>query len=709
MKFSRIPSLIVLASIFNLQAGEMPVPKCVYKPTFMTGYDSFTGGTAFICENPVGQGKIMVTAMHLFGPACGLEEQYSAEEIPKNFIAVTGLSMSNNKSFVTSVEPMMVVGSNVDDEDGSSGDIAAYQLPLGSKAESLKLSDIPPKIGDVVYLFGRQRGRADLQSIKAVVESVSEEEIVYWYASNKLNMAGTSGAPVINSKGEVVALNTAGGEQDGKLYGFGNPSASMINMLKKSQNMIANNFTEYALSSELSPDATYTVELLIDRARIEFDPNYWDDWSERSDAREAKGYKPQFSEEDVRPAEKELNKLTWLSLQRTSDKERPVRDLSALRLLPALAGLVVSNNEITDISAIGSSVNLKRLILSRNPISDISALKNCMEIEDLELVEMPIEDFSVLEKLSNLRELTISAEQIPAFKKLKRLEYLTKLEIQGDSFDSFKEFPDMPNLRVIRGAEVKSLVGLEKFTKLENLVNFSGDFDTLEPLANLKALTHINITSPAVSSLKPLSGLLALRDLWLNTDNPNIDLSPLGSLPALHDLTVKHNREEVKSLKSFKATLESWDIEFLAPEARYTPSLEMEVVDQKTFDVFDTVKPFNVNKLDVNEGLLTSELEWLDERIEDVLSIDFEEGEDYTIPFQWGGARSRTVVLLSEEAVDAFPRLVLGIQKVLSTAKKDWIIYFQSEDDDFIVWIYPDKIMVTKEYEKKVRKLIKPN
>ena len=76
----------------------------------------------------------------------------------------------------------------------------------------------------------------------------------------------------------------------------------------------------------------------------------------------------------------------------------------------------------------------------------------------------------------------------------------------------------------------------------------------------------------------------------------------------------------------------------------------------------------------------------------------------------WNGARSRTVVLLSDKAVGAFPWLVLGIQEVLCHATKDWIIYFQSDDVEevFAVWVYPDKIMVTKEQEKTVRRLIHP-
>lgn len=468
-------------------------------------------------------------------------------------------------------------------------------------------------------------------------------------------------------------------------------------------------FTEYALSPTLTPDATYTVEILIEKARARFDPNYWDDWSARGDARESPDYKPQFSKEHVNPAEQELRVLSWLSLQRTRAAARPIRDLSALQLLPAVAGLVLINNDISDISPIANCTNLRRLCLQKNPIRDISALANCTKIEELELGETPIGDFAVLETLPNLRKLSISIDQIPAFRRLTRLQCIKKLEFGLGAFDSFEGFPEMPELRVIQGAKVERLDGLQSFPKLENLVNVSGAFDTLEPLANSKALTHANILGSRVRSIEPLSALVSLRALWLNTDAPALDLSPLESLPALREVTVKCNGEELADLDRFRDSLESWDVEFRAPKPRHSPSLELEIVDQKTFDVYDREKPYNVTKSDTNEGLLSSELEWLDEQIDDVLSADFEKDEDYTIPFKWEGARSRTVVLLSERAIQAFPRLVLGIQKVLSTAKNDWIIYFQSEDDDFIVWIYPEKIMVTNEHAKNVGKLINRN
>jgi hypothetical protein len=55
-----------------------------------------------------------------------------------------------------------------------------------------------------------------------------------------------------------------------------------------------------------------------------------------------------------------------------------------------------------------------------------------------------------------------------------------------------------------------------------------------------------------------------------------------------------------------------------------------------------------------------------------------------------------------------FAKLVTQMQQVLCNAKNDWILYFQSEgtDPEFIVWVYPNKIMVSHEYEDRVRRLL---
>lgn len=68
-------------------------------------------------------------------------------------------------------------------------------------------------------------------------------------------------------------------------------------------------------------------------------------------------------------------------------------------------------------------------------------------------------------------------------------------------------------------------------------------------------------------------------------------------------------------------------------------------------------------------------------------------------------------MLLSDGAITSFRRLALGLQEVLCHTRYDWILYFQSdcydaEDCDFIVWLYPDKIVTTPQYAETIRRLI---
>ncbi len=475
--------------------------------------------------------------------------------------------------------------------------------------------------------------------------------------------------------------------------------------------MSATSFVEYASSADLTLDEIYTIELLIDRVRSRFDEAYtWDERNRVGELRLRADYQPQFFTEHLEPAERVLQGLTWLSFQ--GEKGRPVRDLTALRYLSALRGVALAGNEITDISPLAHCRDLRRIFLREDGVKDISALAGCDRLEELELGSTPIENFSALESMVGLRELSISAAQLLYFKQVARVPSLRKLELGLGSFQSFENFPEMPELRAIWGADVRSLEGVEKFPKLENLTNLTlaEAGASLEPLRAVTHLTHANIFCISVESLEPLSKLYRLRDFSLYAETEAPDFTPLDGLPALHEVVIKCDSEEVPGLDKLRATLPAWDVEFRAAASRHTPSLALEVVEQDVFDLYDSIEPFNVEKEGENHGLLSSELDWLDEQIDDILCVDFDEDEDYAIPYQWNGARSRTVVLYGERAVEAFPRLVLAIQEVLGWAKKDWIIYFQSDEveaeDDFTVWIYPDRIMVTQEYEATVRRLI---
>lgn len=471
--------------------------------------------------------------------------------------------------------------------------------------------------------------------------------------------------------------------------------------------MTQESFCQYALSPRLTADEIYTIELLIDRVQSRFDPGYWDNDRARSDERDRRNYRPRFLKEHVEPAAGELQKITWLSLQRLNSG-RPVRDLTAFKHLQNLSTLVLSDNEVSDLSPLGACPQLRELILSGNPLRDLGPLAKCSKLERLDIHGLPARNLTVLQQLPKLRELTLLIRQLPAFKKLQLLPNLRKLDFAleiGKRFKSFEGFPHMPELRTICSAKVQSLKGIEKFSKLENLTNFDGDVDSLEPLRHLKSLTHINISSK-VKSLEPLAGLEQLRYLGLSIRTNDLSLQPLRDLPRLHDIWIGGRDVGAPiGLDELRATLTTWDSEFLTAAPRYTPNLAIEIVDQTTFDYFDS-HPYNKSDNE-NESLLSSELDWLDEKLEAFFGARLEDGTDYTIPYKWPGSRSRTIVLYSNQAVEKFMDLVLGIQRVLAHCQNDWIIYFQTDgtEKQFVVWVYPEKVVTTSEYAEVVRDL----
>lgn len=63
---------------------------------------------------------------------------------------------------------------------------------------------------------------------------VDGNNLVYEFEADELNAAGTSGAPVLNEKNEVVGMNTSGGEQDGVHLGLANPASAIIKLIQES-------------------------------------------------------------------------------------------------------------------------------------------------------------------------------------------------------------------------------------------------------------------------------------------------------------------------------------------------------------------------------------------------------------------------------------------------------------------------------------------
>jgi trypsin-like peptidase len=221
------------AALTTGRAQPAPATNTVVKPTFITGRESYTAGTAFLCESPDGKRQFMLTAHHLLGAAGGFESELAWDKLNEIIRLTVGLSMDDPAIHVTSKRALPIQGAHALDRGGLAYDLAAFELDYDRNRPVLKLAKTAPKTGDHLWLYGRQRGGEKLELLPCTVVASSALELDYEFDSRAIRLAGTSGAPVLNAEGQVVGINIGGGEQQGKLIGYANPLPSIVSHLQK--------------------------------------------------------------------------------------------------------------------------------------------------------------------------------------------------------------------------------------------------------------------------------------------------------------------------------------------------------------------------------------------------------------------------------------------------------------------------------------------
>jgi hypothetical protein len=226
--------LALCAPRFAAHAAEPRFPSgAVFFPTFCFNRGSFSGGTAFVVRNETPAVDLIVTAHHLFGPACGLESDLGWDEMPKVIKLVVGVGADNPATHIVATRPLRIVGAHALDDSGLDRDIAAFELDRNAERPSLVLATNPPKKGDKVWLVGEDYGKGIAELHEASVVLSSASELRYAFKNTKIELRGTSGAPVIDAGGAVVAINIGGGRSKTELVGMGNPVTSIRKHLER--------------------------------------------------------------------------------------------------------------------------------------------------------------------------------------------------------------------------------------------------------------------------------------------------------------------------------------------------------------------------------------------------------------------------------------------------------------------------------------------
>jgi len=214
----------------TVQTGqkEPPAPDgLIFRPTFETDEGEICAGTAFPLRLAGYPRPVIVTALHLLGPGGGMSGDVPPGEIAK---AVKRLRLDDcfaaSRTILLQSEPLVIPDAAPIGKSGNAGDLAAFWAPMDEHVYCLEMSEAKPVVGESVWLAAsllRGAPKEERLHRASVLETGDDGLMLYLYDNPKLSKQATSGAPILNQAGQLVAINLGGYESEGTVIGAGNP------------------------------------------------------------------------------------------------------------------------------------------------------------------------------------------------------------------------------------------------------------------------------------------------------------------------------------------------------------------------------------------------------------------------------------------------------------------------------------------------------
>lgn len=185
----------------------------VFDVSWDTTEGSYMAGTSFLMETDLTEEPLLISAIHYFG-----EEDYiSGAELPDYVtggqlydILKDGSAADGSVASVLTIPDASAFG----DAENCAQDVAAFTVEDLASMNALPMASQPCQPGDVIYLaaFLSQDGTYSYDDFLypcVVIEDDGTE--LYYVLADVFLTGGASGAPLINSQGEVVGIHIASG------------------------------------------------------------------------------------------------------------------------------------------------------------------------------------------------------------------------------------------------------------------------------------------------------------------------------------------------------------------------------------------------------------------------------------------------------------------------------------------------------------------
>lgn len=240
MRTPLVALLAALAACSPAAAQETPptaAAAAACRPEVTAEGHTVVAGTAFLLE--VGGKLRLVTAHHVFGQGGGLPREIAWQDMPRKVQGVRCIVFAHGREWRAGA-PLALPGAAPGTDVEAMTDVAAFpiEVDLVSRPAALRLAATPAKVGDTVWLVTSLASGAPPEQLlhRARVGRVTGGgTVLFVYDNPAVDIRATSGAPVVNARGEVVGVNFGGGERQGRAFGIATGLATVRTMLAGAQ------------------------------------------------------------------------------------------------------------------------------------------------------------------------------------------------------------------------------------------------------------------------------------------------------------------------------------------------------------------------------------------------------------------------------------------------------------------------------------------
>lgn len=269
--------------------------------------------------------------------------------------------------------------------------------------------------------------------------------------------------------------------------------------------------------------------------------NYQADQRRREARRFNPAYQPVIDPQRVRLVASLLPQVQSVDFNHYNN-DRPIRDLSFLRFLPWLQALSLQEIEVPRLKILRHLPALRTLDVWSDEVEDYSAITSCRELQRLTVrTEHPWPILTGLETLPHLTHLDwhsngralIGLPPLPAVTHFRLSGGHSVYSLAGCLRD-FHQLPAMPQLVHFWGGTFYRLDGIERYPQLR-IALIKGYFTSLAPLAALRHITHLRVSSPRLEEVASVVPIPSIFHFAAESARPQ-DWTPLMDSPSLREV-----------------------------------------------------------------------------------------------------------------------------------------------------------------------------